>query len=162
VLVTGVIGGADEIRVVGSGSYLIAHNSIDCGWANGAGTAINVFATGFAPEASAIVVDNDITMSAPEGTVFGASSAGIVIGGFAQGNSVLNNKIRGSAGAALAVMDRNAGIPGNTSFVANDLDGFQSSLADIFLDAGVTNTSVIGRQGRVEDHGSGTVVIPMR
>jgi hypothetical protein len=25
----------DTIRVVGSGSYLIAHNSIDCGWADG-------------------------------------------------------------------------------------------------------------------------------
>ena len=161
VLVTGATGGADEIRVVGSGSYLIAHNSIDCGWANGAATGINVFATSFAPEASAIVVDNDINMSAPEGTVFGASSAGIVIGGFAQGNSVLNNKIRGRAGAALAVVDRNAGIPGNNSFVANDLDGFQSSLADIFVDMGVTNTAVIGRQALVQDHGTGTVFVPM-
>jgi hypothetical protein len=35
-------------------------------------------------EASAIVVDNDVTMSAPEGTVFGANSAGIEIRGFAQ------------------------------------------------------------------------------
>ena len=64
--------------------------------------------------------------------------------------------------ASLAVNAQNAGIPGNISFVANDLDGFQSSLADIFVDAGVTNTSVIGRQGRVEDHGAGTVVVPMR
>jgi hypothetical protein len=162
VLVTGVTGGADAIRVVGSGSYLIAHNSIDCGWANGAVTGINVFAGAFAPEASAIVVDNDITMSAPEGTVFTASSAGIVIGGFAQGNSVLNNRLRGRARAALAVSNRNAGTPGNNSFVSNDLDGFQSSLADIFVDAGVTNTSVIGRQAHVEDHGSGTVVVPRR
>jgi hypothetical protein len=46
----------DAIRVVGSGSYLIAHNSIDCGWANGGATGINVFATSFAPEASAIVL----------------------------------------------------------------------------------------------------------
>ena len=163
-IVTGVTGGSDAIRVVGSGSYLIAHNSIDCGWANGAATGINVFGNGngFAPEASAIVVDNDVTMSAPEGTVFGANSAGIQIRGFAQGNSVLNNRIRGRARAALAVNSNNAGIPGNNSFVANDLDGFQSSLADIFVDAGVTNTSVIGRQGRVEDHGTGTVVVPMR
>jgi hypothetical protein len=160
---TGVTGGADAIRVVGSGSYLIAHNSIDCGWVNGAATGIHVFATSFAPEASAIVVDNDVTMSAPEGTVFAASSsAGIVIRGFAQGNSVLNNRLRGRARAALAVNTQNGGIPGNNSFVSNDLDGFQSSLADIFVDAGVTNTSVIGRQARVEDHGSGTVVVPMR
>jgi hypothetical protein len=162
VIVTGVTGGADAIRVVGSGSYLIAHNSIDCGWADGASTGIHVFGNSFGTEAGAIVVDNDITMSAPEGTVFGASSAGIQIRGFAQDNSVLNNRIRGRARAALVVNNNSGGNPGNNSFVANDLDGFQSSLADIFVDAGVTNTSVIGRQGRVEDHGTGTVVIPMR
>ena len=118
-------------------------------------------ARAFAPEANAIIVDNDVTMSAPEGTVFSANSAGIEIRGFAQGNSVLNNRIRGRARAALAVVVQNAGIPGSNSFVANDLDGFQSSLADIFVDAGVTNTFVIGRQALVEDHGSGTVVVPM-
>src|SRR2546430_7534149 len=48
-------------------------------WADGGATGINVFAQAFAPEASAIVVDNDVTMSAPEGMVFGASSAGIQI-----------------------------------------------------------------------------------
>jgi hypothetical protein len=162
VIVTGVTGGSDAIRVVGSGSYLIAHNSVDCGWANGAATGIHVFAQAFAPEASAIVVDNDVTMWAPEGTVFGASSAGIQIRGFAQGNSVLNNRIRGRARVALAVIDLNGGIPGNNSFVANDLDSFQSSLADVFVDAGATNTFVIGRQALVEDHGSGTVVVPMQ
>ena len=106
-------------------------------------------------------MDNDVTMSAPEGTVFGANSAGIEIRGFAQGNSVLNNRIRGRARAALAVLGQNGGIPGNSSFVSNDLSGFQSSLADIFVDAGVTNTFVIGRQATVQDHGSGTVVVPM-
>ena len=167
VIVTGAVIGPsanpDTIRVVGSGSYLIAHNSIDCGWADGVATGINIIGqpSPLRPEASAIVVDNDITMSAPEGTVFGANSAGIEIRGFAQGNSVLNNRIRGRARAALAVLDQNGGIPGNNSFVANDLDGFQSSLADIFVDAGVTNTVVIGRQASVEDHGSGTMIVPI-
>jgi len=68
----------------------------------------------------------------------------------------------GRARAALAVIVQKRGSPGSNSFVANDLDGFQSSLADIFVDAGVTNTSVIGRQARIEDHGTGTAVIPMR
>ena len=164
VIVTGVTGGSDAVRVVGSGSYLIAHNSIDCGWASGADTGINLIGNGngYSPEVSAIVVDNDITMSAPEGTAFGANSAAIEIRGYAQGNSVLNNRIRGRARAALAVNTQNAGIPGNNSFVANDLDGFQSSLADIFVDAGVTNTAVIGHQARIEDHGTGTVIVPMR
>jgi hypothetical protein len=162
VIVTGVTGGADAIRVVGSGSYLIAHNSIDCGWANGAATGINVFGQGFSPESNAVIVDNDVTMSAPAGTVFAATSGGIQIGGPAQGNSVLNNRIRGSARAALAVGAKNGGIPGSSSFVTNDLDGFQSSLADVFVDAGATNTLIIGRQAVVEDHGNGTVVVPMQ
>lgn len=165
VLITGsVMGGAanpDAIRVVGSGSYLIAHNSIDCGWADGTATGINVFGQGVSAEASAIVVDNDVTMSAPDGTVFSANSAGIEIRGFAQSNSVLNNRIRGRANAALSVLDQNAGIPGNTSFVSNDLDGFQASLADIFVDVGATNTFVIGRQASVADHGTGTMIVPM-
>ena len=59
-------------------------------------------------------------------------------------------------------MDLNAGIPRNTSFVSNDLDGFQSSLADILVDIGVTNTSVIGHPAYVKDHGTGTVAVPMR
>jgi hypothetical protein len=57
--------------------------------------------------------------------------------------------------------DQNGGMPGNNSFVSNDLDGFQSSLADIFVDVGVTNTFVIGRQASVADQGSGTKIIPM-
>jgi hypothetical protein len=70
--------------------YLVAHNSIDCGWADGTATGINVFGQSAPlPESGAIVADNDITMSAPEGTVFGASSGAIVIGGFARNNSVL-------------------------------------------------------------------------
>ena len=168
VLITGdVIGpekGPDAIRAVGSGSYLIAHNSIDCGYVNGGAAGIHVFGEQppLTPEARAIVVDNDVTMSAPEGTVFSATSAGIKIRGFAQGNSVLNNRIRGRANAALAVIDLNGGMPGNNTFVGNDLNGFQSSLADIFIDAGVTNTVVIGRQATIEDHGSGTVVVPIQ
>ncbi len=163
VLTTGALtlGASDAIRIAGSGSYLIAHNSVDCGWADGAAVGINVFGLSAAPEASAIVMDNDVTMSAPEGTVFGPNSAGIEIKAFAKGNSVLNNRIRGRASAALSVIGQNGGIPGNSSFVSNDLDGFQSSLADVFVDAGATNTVFIGRQARVENRGIGTVVVPM-
>jgi hypothetical protein len=101
-------------------------------------------------------------MSAPEGTVFGPNSAGIAIEGASQGNLVSNNRIRGRATAGLSVLTLNGGIPGNTSFVANDLGGFQSSLADVFIDAGASNTVVIGSQATVADHGSGTVVIPRK
>ena len=164
VVTTGAVasGNPDAIRVVGTGSFLIAHNSIDCGWTNPAATGINAIsqAAPNPPEAGAIIVDNDVTMSAPEGSVFGPTSAGIAIECASQGNLVTNNRIRGRATAGLSVLLVNGGSPGNTSFVANDLDGFQASLADVFIDAGASNTVVIGRQAAVADHGSGTVVIP--
>ena len=90
-----------------------------------------------------------------------ANSAAIEIGGFAQNNAVLNNRVRGRARAALALVGQNGGTPGNNTFVSNDLTGFQSSLADVFVDAGVTNTVVIGRRASVEDRGSGTRVVPV-
>ena len=57
------------------------------------------------------------------------------------------------------VVDR-AGIPKNNSFVMNDLTGFQASLADVFVDAGATNTVVVGKQGIVVDRGVGTLIVP--
>jgi hypothetical protein len=165
VITTGTIVGPtagvapDAIHVLGSGSYLIAHNSIVAEWATGAG--IRVQGNAGLPEAAAIVVDNDVTMSAPEGTVFGANSAAIEIRGMAPGNMVLNNRIRGRARAALAVIGPATGTSGNDTFVSNDLDGFQSSLADVFVDASVTNTLIVGRQIQVQDHGVGTVIVPM-
>src|SRR5262249_2281424 len=141
------------------GPTVIAHNTIRSAWATGTGIFVNGN-PGFA-EADAIVVDNKVTMVAPEGTVFGANSAGIWIAGLAQHNVVLQNRIRGRGRAALAVSADSAGMPGNTTFVLNDLTGFQSALADVFIDEGVTNTLIVGRQRTVEDHGVGTVIVPV-
>jgi hypothetical protein len=66
-ITTGSMGAAgDAIRVVGSGSFLIADNVIDCGWSDGASTGISVSgqAAPLTPEAGAIVINNDLTMSA--------------------------------------------------------------------------------------------------
>ena len=38
---------------------------------------------------------------------------------------------------------------------------FQPSVATVFLDAGATNTVIVGASTSLEDHGTGTVVIPM-
>jgi len=73
---------------------------------------------------------------------------------------VLNNRIRGRANFALSVAAQN-GTPQNTIFIMNDVLGFTSAQADLFVDAGGTNTIVLGGQRTVEDHGSGTVVLPM-
>ena len=158
--VVGAAGGAapDVIHAFGAGSYLIAHNSIQSDWAKGAGIRVH---GGFAdwPITGAIVVDNDVTMSAPESAVFGANSAGIEIRGFAHGSVVLNNRIRGRARAALAVVTQDTGVPQNNTCGWNDIEGFQPSLADVLVDAGVTNTLVVGRKGTVRDRGVGTVIV---
>lgn len=149
---------------MGAGSYLVAPNSIDCGWPDTGASGINLIGQPslLVPETSAVVVDNDVTMSAPASTVFGPNSAAIEIKGFAGGNTVLHNRIRGRANAALTVLDQNGGMPENTSFVSNDLSGFQSSLADIFVDAGATGTFIIGHKATVMDLASGMVIVPMR
>jgi hypothetical protein len=164
-ITTGSIGVAgDAIRIFGSGSYLIADNVIDCGWTDGASTGISV--TGqrppLPPEEGAIVINNDLTMSAPASTTFVSGSAGIRIRGTAQLNSVVNNRIRGSAGAALAVLDQNGNIPGINMLIGNHLQGFQSSLADIVIDVGVTGTIIVGQRSGIEDSGIGTTVVPMQ
>jgi hypothetical protein len=123
--VTGPTNGVqpDVIHAVGSGLYRIAHNSIVSEWAAGAG--IRVQGSAWSPESRALVEDNDVTMLAPEDTVFGANSAGIEIRGNAQANTVRNNRIRGRARAALAEVERNGAAAHNNSFVSNRLEGFE-------------------------------------
>jgi hypothetical protein len=147
--------GTDVIHVLGTGSYLVARNSIDSRWAVGGGIRVQGF---HSPMNHAIVTDNDVNMEAPEGTVFDACSAGISIFGSAQDNVVLGNRIQGHARAALSV--GTAGASANNAFVLNHLDEFKASLADIYVDGGIMNTLIVG-QGTVEDHGIGTVIVPV-
>ena len=151
----------EVIRVANTGSYLIAHNSIDCGWPDAEAIGIGVFSQ-FAdwPMERAIVVDNDVTMTPPEGTAFGPLSAGINIRGFAQSNVALNNRFRGRARAALSVDAFKGGIPDSNALVLNRFDDFEASVADIFVGDLVVNTRIVG-PGTIEDHGVGTVVEPV-
>lgn len=145
----GVGSNPDAIYVFGSGSYLVAHNSIHHQWATGNG--ITASAT-----THASVVDNNINMEAPDCTVFGENSSGIdVRGNDAHGNVVLKNRIRGCARAALAVLGS-----ADTAFVLNHFDDFEASVADIFVREDAMNTRIVG-QGTVEDHGVGTVIVPV-
>jgi hypothetical protein len=109
-----------------------------------------------------VILDNDIRLSAPDGTVFSPNSAGIEVRGYVQKCYVLNNRVKGRAGAPLSVLDQGAGIPGSNTVISNDVSGFQSSLADVFVDVGATNTIVIGSQAGIQDHGNGTAVVPKR
>lgn len=154
------------IRVVNSGSYLIAHNSIDCEWAGADAEGIGVFSQFAAwPMERAIVVDNDVTMSPPEGTVFGNFSAAIGVYGFAQGNVVMNNRIRGHARAALSLPvfplpPQAPAVPANNAFVLNRFEDFEPSVANVFVDVGATNTLVV-EPGTIDDLGIGTVIVQL-
>jgi hypothetical protein len=158
----------DVIHIVGPGSFLIAHNTIDCAWASGQQAGIRLMTRPGQPVSRAIVVDNDVNMSAPEGTVFSLTSAAIEIRGAGDSNMALNNRIRGRANFALSVAASTAGsadqtgTPQSSAFIMNDLQGFTSAQADLFVDAGGTKTIAVGGQGTVEDHGVGTVIVPVR
>jgi hypothetical protein len=156
-----VMPSGDVIHIVGPGSYLIAHNTIDCAWASGLQAGIRLQTRPGQAVSHAIVVDNDVNMSAPAGTVFGVTSAAIEIRSAGEGNMVLNNRIRGSANFALSVVADN-GTPQSTAFIMNDLRGFTSAQADLFVDAGATKTIAVGGQDTVEDHGVGTVIVPLQ
>src|SRR5882762_445667 len=153
--------GPEAIRVANIGSYLIAHNSIDCRWVDAEAKGIGVFSQ-FAdwPMEHAIVIDNDVTMAQPEGTVFGPLSAGINIRGFAQGNVVLNNRIRGRARGAISVDVFKRGVPANNALVINRFYDFEASVADVFVGDLIMNTRIVG-PGTIEDHGVGTVIEPV-
>jgi hypothetical protein len=152
----------DVIHALRAGSYLIAHNTIDTAWANGAGIRLGENGGTGAVITHAVVMDNDVTMSAPEGTVFGAESAGIEIRGFAGGNVVLNNVIRGRARVALAVVPSGAAFPQDNAFAFNDHSGLKPIDADVLIGDGVANTMVAGVEGvKIEDRGIGTQVVAL-
>lgn len=149
--------GTDVIHVTETGAYLVARNSIHSRWAAAGGIRVDSQAAVW-PIINAVVVDNEVDMQAPEGTIFDRCSAGISIFGPAQGSVVLNNRIRGRARAALALMAKPIGVPANSALVRNRLDDFQASVADVFVEEGVMNTQIMG-PGIIEDHGVGTVIV---
>jgi hypothetical protein len=112
------------------------------------------------PMADAVVVDNEVTMSPPDGVIFAGFGAGIDIRGFAQSVYVGNNRIRGRARAAVAVDVFNGGVPANTAFVLNRFDDFDPSVAGVIVGSGVSDTLILGQQGTVNDQGINTVILP--
>src|SRR5215831_10038401 len=153
--------GTDVIHVTGTGSYLVAGNSVHSRWAAATGIRVQSQAAEW-PIKGAVVVDNDVYMDAPEGTVFDANSAGIDVFGNAQDNVILNNRIRGRSRAALVVAIYPPSMVGatNNHFILNRLDHFEASFADVFVGPGVMNTLIVG-QGTVDDQGVGTQVVPV-
>jgi hypothetical protein len=131
------------VRLANSGSYLMAHNSVECKWT--AASCIVVFSQ-FAewPVERAVVEDNDVLMSTPKGAVFGDSSAGINVRGFAHGIVVRHNTIRGRARAGLAMYGFRGGVPTDCAFIDNRFDHFEAALADVFVGSGVLRKRIVG------------------
>ncbi len=123
----------EAIRIANTGSYVIAHNKIDCEWQDPDAIGIGVFSQfGAWHLEHAVVINNDVTMSPPPGTVFGDFSAGISIRGFTGDNLVANNRIGGHARAALALdvfplSPRPQGIPTNNALILNRVDDFEGA-----------------------------------
>jgi len=151
------------IRVANLGTYVIVHNSIDCGWAASDAQGIGVFSQFAAwPIEHAIVADNDVAMSAPAGTAFTAVSAGIGVYGFANDNVAERNTIRGHAlaGLSIPVFPLPPAVPASphdNAFIGNRFVSFTPSLADIFIGQHAVGTRIVG-SGTVVDQGDGTTI----
>lgn len=146
------------VHIVGPGQFLIAHNQFDCGWTSGAHAGIRLFSKTGQVLSYAIVEDNDMTMATPDGTAFTATSSAIEVRGPGIGNMVLNNRVRGRANFALSVI-ADGGSPQTTTFLMNNTQEFSAAQAMVFVDAGGSNTVLVGQPGVVEDHGAGTAVV---
>jgi hypothetical protein len=156
--VSGQASEPEVIRAGNTGSYVIAHNTIQCEWPDAIGIGVFSQIEDWRME-HAVVAHNSVTMSSPPGVTFGALSAGIDIRGFANDNVVAHNRIRGCARAALAVDPFKGGIPADNAFIHNDLSGFAASIADIVIGQGVTDTLLLGQAGTVEDLGVNTIIV---
>jgi hypothetical protein len=97
---------------------------------NGAGIRIKSYPPLGAAMEHATITDNDVTMSAPEGTVFGVESAGIEIRGLARANLVRGNRIRGRARMGLSVAPGKDGSPAGNTLDQNDHESLIPSLTD--------------------------------
>jgi len=161
-----VAGGAardQAIRVANLGTYRISNNRIDCGWVNADAEGIGVFSQ-FAdwPIEGATVEHNEVSMTAPEGTVFGNFSAGIAVFGFAQQNVVRHNTLRGRAGAGVAIPvfplpPKAPAAPQDNAFLRNRFEDFVPSVADFFVGEHALHTLIVG-PGTVVDLGDGTIL----
>jgi hypothetical protein len=149
------VGEVDAVRLVNAGSILMANNSVECKWPNAAGIQIySPFAEW--PTEHVTVEDNTVLMSLSPETALGDFSAGISIRGFAQGAVVRHNRISGRAAAALSMYAFRGGVPADNAFIDNRIDGFEATVADIFVGSGVARTHLAG-PGSVLDHGTATI-----
>jgi hypothetical protein len=150
----------DALRLIGSGEYLVEKNQLDCGFENAA--VVRLGAT-----KKAIIRQNEIVASVPQGKLPGQQSAGVQVQGSANDNEIRENRIKGRGRAAISVifsdfqLDKPAGTDGNpsaTNFQGNNVQQFAPTVATVEIGAVAKRTTIAGGSGTLIDHGVGTVV----
>ena len=148
--------GADAVRLVNSGSYLMSDNVIECHWSDGVGIA--VFSQYAEWPARRVIIDhNDVRMTPPAGAVFSDTSAAISIRGFTEGSVVRRNIIRGRSRAGVSVTAFRGGIPSGSELLDNHFAGFDPTVADIVIGIGVHDRRIIGSGTVVDENKSATI-----
>jgi serine/threonine-protein kinase len=148
----------EAVRLVNTGKYQMAGNTINCRWANCVGIAVFSQFREW-PVQGARIEDNQVNMLPPLSTLLPDSSAAIRIKGFADSNVVRYNTISGRARAALALETFKSGYPADNSIIDNHVDDFQASLASVVVGRGVLGTRLV-HPGTVVDHGEKTRIEP--
>jgi hypothetical protein len=150
----------DALRLIGPGEYVVERNQFDCGFENAA--VVRLGGT-----QNAVVRQNEIVASVPDDKQPGVQSAGVQVQGSANGNDILENRIKGRARAAMSVifsdfpLDRPAGTDGNpsaTRFQGNNVEHFAATVATVEIGPGASDTTITGGSGTLIDNGIGTVV----
>jgi hypothetical protein len=150
----------DALRLIGSGEYVVERNQFDCGFENAA--VVRLGAT-----KNAVIRQNEMRASVPEGNAPGLQSAGVQVEGSANGNEILENRIKGRGRAAISVifsdfqLDKPTGTDGNpsaTKFQGNNIQQFAPTVATVEIGAVAKNTTIDGGSGTLIDNGIGTVV----
>ncbi len=149
----------NALRLIGRGDYLVQDNRFDCGFRNGA--VVRLGGT-----SGAVVRENQIVASIRDDETPGAQSAGVQVQGSANGNRILENRIRGRSRVAMSVvfsdfpLDRptGSGNPSDTTLEKNNHRDFDATLATIEVGAGAQDTKVVGGSGTIIDEGTGTVI----
>ena len=149
----------DALRLIGSGEYLVEKNQFDCGFENAA--VVRLGGT-----KKAVVRQNEVVASVPNGRVPGEQSAGVQVEGSADDNDIQQNRIKGRARVAISVifssfaLDKadGTGNPLRTTFQGNNIQQFAPTLSTVEVGPGAQNTTIVGGSGTLIDNGTGTVV----
>ena len=135
----------DGIRCWGSDACKILGNQIESHHPNSSGVRLQ-------QSSGAIVEDNTMQMTPPDGSILGANSSGVELIWDPARSLVGRNRVSGAARTAFSVSGA------DNVLVLNRHGGFAPSFADTEIGEGALRTVVVGEDGNLSDLGTGSVV----